>query len=690
MGKVLDHLGHERLELGLAGKAKRRGHWRAARDDEGFAWLLLDRPDSSVNTVSDETLEGLEAQLDALEADPPRALVLRSAKPGGFAMGADINALAGLSAAEAEALLKRGHAVFDRLEALDVPTIAVIHGAALGGGLELALACSRRIAIAGASAGFPEVNLGLHPGLGGTFRLTETIPPDEAMTLMLTGKTAHTDKAKALGIFDEVTEERHLRAALHAAADGGPEERRGLKARALETGPGRALAARQMRAKTAEKARADHYPAPHRLIELWEEHGGDREAMQRAEIASFAELLGTETSQNLVHAFFLRQQLKQGGEGKSGIAHVHVLGAGEMGAEIAAWAAVQGFRVTLGDLSLEALGAAVRKAAKVCEGAHLGSAETRDALDRMMPDPAGHGVARADLVIEAVPEEPGLKRKIYERLGREMKKDAILASNTSSLRLEELAKDVAAPGRFAGLHFFNPVSKMPLIEVVGHKRANKKTLTRLAAFCTELSRLPVRVADAPGFLVNRALMPYLMEALTLMEEGVEQETIDRAALDFGMPMGPVTLADQVGLDVCLDVARSISGEIDKPMPEIPDRLREMVETGQTGKKAGQGFYDWSGGQPEPEDGADAPDDLTDRLILPLCDACVECLRKEVAGSEDEVDAAMIFGTGFAPFRGGPMRYARARGPAEIRGRLAALAEAHGPRFAPDDGWARLG
>ncbi|MFP4274224.1 MAG: 3-hydroxyacyl-CoA dehydrogenase family protein, partial [Paracoccaceae bacterium] len=321
----------------------------------------------------------------------------------------------------------------------------------------------------------------------------------------------------------------------------------------------------------------------------------------------------------------------------------------------------------------------------------LGTAATRDALDRLMPDPRGYGTARADLVIEAVPEDPDLKHDIHAGLGREMKPDAILATNTSSLRLTDLARAVAAPARFAGLHFFNPVSRMQLVEVVGHDGTDPAVLDRLSAFCTELDRLPVRVSDAPGFLVNRALMPYLIEALVLMQEGIAKETIDRAALEFGMPMGPVTLADQVGLDICLDVAHSLSRQLDKPMPEIPDRLRELVEQGHTGKKAGRGFYDWSDGPPEPgkaESGA-APDDLTDRLILPMCDACVECLRRQVVRDEDDIDAAMIFATGFAPFRGGPMRYARSLGPAAARDRLAALAEAHGERFRPDEGWRDL-
>lgn len=691
MPRLSDHVGATRLELGPARNAARTGHWRMARDADGVAWLVLDRPGTATNTVSAETLQGLDALLGTLEGDPPTACVIRSAKPGGFAAGADINDLAELTDGAAEALLRRGHAVLDRLESLACPTIAVIHGAALGAGLELALACDRRIATEGASAGFPEVRLGLHPGLGGTFRLTGLVAPDEAMAMMLTGRTAHTARALSLGLFDEVTEERHVAAAVRAACDAPRDRGQGAVDRALSTAPARAVAARRMRSRTADRAPERHYPAPHRLIDLWEHHGGDPSAMQAAEIASFAELLGTDAAKNLMRVFVLRQRLRHRAGTDSGIGHVHVVGAGEMGRGIAAWIAIRGVRVTLSDLSLDALGAAVREAAEICAAEHLDSAATRDALDRMMPDPDGRGAARADLVIEAVPEDAELKRDIHRRLGRAMKSGAILATNTSSLSVNGLAEAVAAPGRFAGLHFFNPASRMQLIEVVDHGATDGEVLDRLSAFCTEIDRVPVRVADMPGFLVNRALVPYLLEALILMEEGVDKAAIDAAAVGFGMPVGPVALADRVGLDICLDVAESLAERLDRPLPAIPGRLRALVEAGATGRKAGQGFYDWSGGPPEPGAGHQPPGapELTDRLILPICDACVECLRRGVARDADDIDAAMILGAGFAPFRGGPLRHARARGGERLRARLQDMAETHGPRFRPDPGWAGL-
>ena len=687
-GVVMKFLGAELREMGGAGAAK--GNWRSGRDAGGILWLAMDCEAGGTNVISRKVLEELNAHLAAAEADLPKALVIRSAKDAGFAAGADIAEFKDVTA-DPDKLLKEGHAVFDRLAALKCPTICVVHGACLGGGFEMALACDMRIGVRGASFAFPEVQLGLHPGLGGTFRSVALIDPVEAMTLMLTGKTAHTKKAKALGLLDAVVEERHVAAAVEAAANGkldGHEP--GLKARAFTLSTARSYAARQMRSSAEKKAPKAHYPAPYALIDLWEEHGGDPEAMQKAEIESFAQLLQTDTSKNLQRAFFLRQRLRANAKGEDGISHVHVIGAGAMGAEIAAMSAIRGKRVTLGDTSGKALGNAIRLAGEICGSKHLSSIETRDALDRLMPDPMGYGIDAADLIIEAGPEKTEIKQSIYDGLAGRMKKGAILASNTSSLSVSDLAAHAPDAALFAGLHFFNPVSRIDLVEVIGGPDTSEDTTNRLAAFCGAIKKLPVHVGDAPGFLVNRALVPYMMEAMTLMDEGVPKEVIDTAALRFGMPMGPVTLADQVGLDIGLHVAESLATELDTPMAPISQTLRDKVAAGETGKKSGKGFYDWSDGAPHPDSDADAPSDLTDRLILPMLNACVEVLRHGTAKAEDDIDAAMIFATGWAPFRGGPMHYARARGIDEIILRLKELEAAHGPRFAPDAGWQTLG
>lgn len=689
MGKpVLSVIGEKKLELG-SGKEMSFGNWKLRRDDAGIAWAVLDCKGSGANTLSESVLTDLSRLLDALETDLPQALVLRSSKPGGFAAGADITEFRGVTdeAAIAERL-SEGHGVIDRLEGLSCPTIAVIHGYALGGGFELALACDHRIAIEGAYFGFPEVQLGLHPGLGGTFRLPELIDPVEAMTMMLTGKSAHTRKASKLGIVEVVTQERHVAAAVEALAGQKNEEsRRGFKAAVFDLGPARKLAANRMRSQAEGKAPHEHYPAPHALIELWEEHGGDRRSMQKAEIKSFAKLLTTETAQNLIRVFFLREALRKNGSGKNAIQRVHVVGAGTMGAEIAAWCAIKGCRVTISDVQMQPIGAAIKHAARIAKESHLSDIEIRDALDRLMPDPKDYGLADAQLVIEAAPEKVDLKRELMASIETRCRRDAIIATNTSSLELAELVSALDNPGRFAGLHFFNPVSRLELVEVVSHPKATKKTLSALNAFVGAIGHMPAPVKSYPGFLVNRVLTPYLLEAALMVDEGMEPERIDRAAERFGMPMGPLEVADRVGLDICLHVADSLRDNLDKPVPEVPDWMRRRVDRGNLGAKSGEGIYKWEDGKPKKEGSeGDVDAEMQDRLILPMLDAAVECLREGVVEDSDTLDGAVIFATGFAPFRGGPIHYARQRGPEKIVEALKRLAEKHGPRFAPDEGW----
>lgn len=693
-GPILDILQSREREFGPFNQPAATGgdwrHWRLARDDRQVAWLLLDRQGGEVNLLGEAVLTELGEILAQLEAQPPTGLVLRSAKASGFCVGADVHEF--VDADSPEAVLERleaAHAVADRLAALACPKVAVIHGTCLGGGLELALCCDHRLVLPDASLGLPEILLGLHPGLGGTARLTHLIDPVEAMTLMLTGKTVDAHRAKKLGLADAVVEERHLAAAVAAALAGRIERQgAGIKDRLLTTAPARRLEARQMRAKSAAKAPPEHYPAPGALIELWEEHGGDPEAMRRAERGSFARLLATPTAQNLVRVFFLRDQLKkEAGSDPCPVAHVHVIGAGAMGGDIAGWCALKGLRVSLQDTQAPMIAKAVKRAADLCRDRHLDAAGTRDVLDRLIPDPRGQGVARADLVIEAVPEKLELKHQVYREVEPQLRPGALLASNTSSIPLEELASALEEPARFVGLHFFNPVAKMQLVEVVVQKAAAAAHLATARAFVGRIGRLPVTVASSPGFLVNRVLTPYLLEAMLVVAEGVPAETVDRAAEAFGMPMGPVELADRVGLDICLDVADMLRERLPGVLPPVPDALRQQVQDGQLGMKSGQGIYPWKDGRPvKQEDVAEPAADLADRLILPMLNTAVACLREEVVGDAGLLDGAMIFGTGFAPFRGGPLHYARQRGEEAICQALADLADQHGERFAPDPGW----
>ncbi|MBS3805478.1 MAG: enoyl-CoA hydratase/isomerase family protein [Oleiphilaceae bacterium] len=667
-------------------------HWRLKRGDNDVAWLLFDKKDAKANVLSTDVLQELGSVIDELKRDPPQGLVLRSPKPSGFCMGADISEFSRVeSESDVTEILSGGHKILDQLEALRFPTVAVIHGACLGGGLELALACNYRLGTPGARLGFPEIQLGLHPGLGGTDRFTQLCDPIEAMTLMLTGKTIPHDKAKKLGLLDQVLEERHLGAAIAAAIDNEIDKSsHGIRGMVLSTRPARQFETRQMRAQTAKKAPPEHYPAPGALIDLWEKHGGHAKAMRKAEIESFANLMMTETSRNLVKVFFHREKMKGLTKVQAEpVRFVHVIGAGEMGGDIAGWCAFQGLSVSLYDMDPDKIAGAVAKLSGLCEQKHTSDRERRAVLDRLIPDFGNQGVGRADLVIEAVPEKVEIKQKVYDEVEPRLKADAILATNTSSIPLEQLRETLKNPERLIGLHFFNPVAKMPLVEVVKQDKASEKALERAYGFVGQIDRLPAPVATAPGFLVNRALTPYLIEAMVMLDEGIKAESIDKVAEDFGMPMGPIELADQVGLDICLSVADMLQDRLDTPMPDVPGWLREKVADGKLGKKTGEGLYQWEKGKAEKEEKVHkAPNDTLDRLMLPMLNACMACLSENVIADEDLVDGAMIFGTGFAPFRGGPMTYAHHRRFEEIRKKLEALAGRYGDRFKPDPGWSR--
>ena len=696
--KVWDTLAPRNLELGpftaLEGTkaASPWRHWKLATDADGIAWLIIDKLDAGANTLSEDVISELDEALTTIEREAPKGLVIRSGKPGGFIAGADIGEFRGpTKAADIEVRLGRAHTIIDRLDRLKLLTIAVIHGYCLGGGLEVALACDYRIAVDDASLGFPEVLLGLHPGLGGMVRLTRLINPLQAMTSMLTGKSIRVRQAKALGLVDAVTQERHVHAAVKSAVAGQLKTARaGLSVAALKFLPVRKLLAGRMKTEAEKKAPAKNYPAPSALIELWEANGGSPAAMQKAEIASFAHLLVTPTAQNLIRVFFLRDKLKSLADGDWHGQRIHVIGAGAMGGDIAAWCAWHGFTVSLADMKAEPLAGAVKRAADLYKKIAHKSTDIRDALDRLIPDLKGDGAATADLIIEAVPETLELKQKVYAGVEAKMRPDAILATNTSSIPLEDLRKGLKRPERFLGLHFFNPVSRMQLVEVVSHDGVAPDVLAAGQAFLGRIDRLPAPVKSAPGFLVNRALTPYLMEAFVMLDEGVKRETIDRAAQDFGMPMGPIELADEVGLDICLHVADVLRGSLRRPMPATPQWLTDKVKKGELGRKTGKGMYQWKDGKAEKDHGASAPaPNMADRHNLTMLDVCVTSLREAVVADEKKVDGAMIFATGFAPFRGGPIQYARSRGVSGIVLALTQLAAKYGERFQPDSGWDRI-
>jgi len=675
-----------------AGQAGAGKQWSLELDDERIAWLRFDQPGQSANSLSQSAMEELEAQLREVERLMPAGLVVTSGKSG-FIAGADVREFGRVTSPdEALPYVRAAHAILDRLERLTMPTVAAINGYCLGGGLELALACRYRVCADDPrlALGLPEVMLGIHPGFGGTVRLPRLVGVTAAMDMMLTGRNVRPEKALKLGLVDRVVPAGRLHDAARELVTGMPRVASPpWRDRLLALAPLRGLVAGKIEQQVQRRARRDHYPAPYAIIDLWRRHGADPRQAYEAEARSVAQLVCTPTSRNLVRLFFLQERLKSlGGEEVPKQGRIHIVGAGVMGGDIATWCVLKGFEVTLQDRDEALVQPALERARSSFAKRARGAGDAERWQERLRVDVEGREIAQADLVIEAIVESTEAKRELYSRIEPRLKPGAVLATNTSSIALENLASVMANPGRFVGLHFFNPVAQMPLVEVVRSGTTDAETHARALAFARGIDKLPLPCRSAPGFLVNRVLMPYLTEAMIVAREGVPLAAIDRAAVDFGMPMGPIELADTVGLDVCLHVGRILATAFDRP---APDAIEDLVNTGRLGRKTGSGLYEWREGKAvKPEAaGQAAPEDLVDRLILPMVNECVAVLREGVVADEDLVDAGIVFGTGFAPFRGGPLRYARDRGRAEVTKRLAELAERHGSRFTPDPGWDRF-
>ena len=670
-------------------------NWRIETDDDGIVWLGIDNVDESANVLSAVVLEELAAVIAPYEVNPPRGLVIYSGKSNGFIMGADIKEFTHIENAEqAVDLIRLGQQVLDRVEALQCPTVAAINGYALGGGLELAMACDYRLALQNKKPilGLPEVQLGIHPGFGGTVRAVQIMGVRAAMPLMLTGKPITASKAIRQRLVDRIAAPDNWRqAAKELIASRKPKASAPFLDRMMNLAPARPIVANMLLKQVRSKARKDHYPAPFAIINLWAKFGASAETGYEAEAKSMAELLIGSTSRNLVRVFFLQNRLKsQGGKSAQKISRVHVVGAGVMGGDIAAWCALRGMNVTLQDREMKYIEPALERANK------LFSKKVRDAEDRkataarLNADVKGLGVADADLIIEAIFEDLHAKQELYKKIESSMKPGAILATNTSSIRLEELRTVLHQPERFIGLHFFNPVAMLPLVEVIKCEDTAQEVLDVGFAFVKAISKFPLECTSSPGFVVNRLLAPYMAEAMHIAEAGVPLAEIDKLAEDFGMPMGPVELVDSIGIDVALNVSKVLGAAFNRP---IPERLISMVENDQLGRKSGQGFYRWEDGKAVKDDDAGEaalPDDLQDRLMLPMINEAVACLHEGVVSDADLLDAGVIFGTGFAPFRGGPLHYARNRGTAEVQATLSELAAKYGERFRPHEGWSELG
>jgi 3-hydroxyacyl-CoA dehydrogenase/enoyl-CoA hydratase/3-hydroxybutyryl-CoA epimerase len=639
-------------------------------------------------------LQELAELLSEISRAKPVGVVIRSAKRSGFVAGADIKEFLDLrTPEEAYTLIRRGQQVLDRLESLECPSVAVIHGFALGGGLELALAATYRVGAddASLSLGLPEVQLGIHPGFGGTVRAVRLMGVRPALELMLKGKPFKGARALEVGLIDRLVPPAEIESVAKRlllqppAKKSAPFVEKLLNLKAM-----RPFIARQAAAQLSGKVSREHYPAPYAIVELWLAHGAAGAESYEAEARSIAELMCTPTSRNLVRVFMLQTRLKGlGGKPDAEFRHVHVIGAGVMGGDIAAWAALRGMTVTLQDRSAELIAPALTRAETLFQKRLKEPGAATAAAARLTADVAGAGVGSADVVIEAIVENADAKRALYAELEPKLKPGAVLATNTSSIPIEVLAETLRDPGRLVGIHFFNPVPQMQLVEIVQGAGTDPGAARRALWFTRKLDKLPLPCKSAPGFVVNRILMPYINEALFALSEGIAPSVIDAAGTRFGMPMGPVELADVVGLDVALHVGRVLAQAFGRSVPEI---LVKRVEDGKLGRKNGEGFYRWQDGKAVRESGeaTQIPADLEDRLILPMLNEAVAALREGVVEDADLLDAGAIFATGFAPFRGGPLQYAKSRGSSQIVDVLTGLAGRYGERFRPDAGWSRLG
>ncbi|UJW87527.1 3-hydroxyacyl-CoA dehydrogenase NAD-binding domain-containing protein [Devosia sp. SL43] len=636
-------------------------HWSFHRDVENLGWLTINTPGAPVNTLSREAIMELETLVTRFEelgqSDELAGVILLSGKDSGFIAGADVSEFDAMSdfSVLPEAL-KRTHAIFARIEALNIPVVAGIHGFCLGGGLELALACHYRVAVNDDKTriGFPEVGLGIFPGFGGTGRSIRQAGPVDAMQIMLTGRMLKAGAARGLNLVDKLVRHRDMlrweaRKAVMQKRKAGEA---GWTKKVMAVGLLREYVANKMRDEAKKKARKEHYPAPFALIDLFEKHGNDWQAMIRGEIDAFVPLMGSDTATNLRRVFFASEALKKQGAKGVKFARVHVIGAGVMGGDIAAWCALRGMSVTLQDIDMERIKPALDRGKKLFKKRLKKKHEVDAAVLRLEADPKGKGVSRADVIIEAVVEKLEVKQSIFSGLEGKLKPGAIMATNTSSIELERIAEALKDPARLIGLHFFNPVAQLPLVEVIRSTFNTDAEIGKGAAFALAIGKSPVVVKSAPGFLVNRVLMPYMLGAVQRVEAGESKELLDAAAVAFGMPMGPIELMDTVGLDV----GKSVATELGHAVP-IESKFATLVSEGKLGRKTGEGFYKWVDGKAQKGETPAHADlaALGRELVKPLVDMTEVVVAEGVVANADLADIGVIMGTGFAPFLGGPMR-----------------------------------
>ncbi|MGB1057297.1 MAG: 3-hydroxyacyl-CoA dehydrogenase NAD-binding domain-containing protein [Candidatus Puniceispirillaceae bacterium] len=633
-------------------------HWSVSVDADNLCWLTLDVAGKSVNVLTHAVMAELGQILDWLDQqDTIAGIGMLSGKPGGFVYGADIAEFELLTTAD-DVLqhMQMVHGLFNRIESFGAPTIVGIDGIAVGGGLEIALTFDRLLTTASnkTKLGFPEVNLGILPGYGGSGRAYGRVGTAVVTEMMMSGKPLSANAALAAGLIDETVDD---------AADLQPTMATWLTQQSQQKPP------RQQRENTADQSaldaaraqflkrlRADHTPAPFAIIDHVARHGHSAAAMSAGEMDIFPDLMVGTASKNLRRLYYLTDKVRKTARGNSAIQNLHVVGAGVMGGDIAAVAAMSGLNVTLTDMNETAMNAAIDRAAQLFARRLKSDDKITAARNRLTADPDGHGAAHADLVIEAVAEKLPVKQAVFAALEQVIKPDAILATNTSAIPLEDIAAALQDPSRLIGLHFFNPVPVLPLVEVIWSQYSNQDFVTRGMQFAGQIGKMPIRCQSAPGFLVNRALLPYMFKAVEAVAAGEDADQIDESLVDFGMPMGPIELCDQVGLDVCLDV-----GMVLGIAPAAEAVLREKCEAQNLGRKTGTGFYQWDGNLPiRPRAAVDAVRmaDIAAAMLAPMIEQCQQAVDEGVVDSADSADAGMIFGTGFPGFRGGPLHWSQ--------------------------------
>ena len=633
-------------------------HWLANIDEDGIAWLYLQTVGKSVNVLNNAVMTELECLLDRLENNKDlRGVALLSGKKGGFVYGADIHEFETLkTASEVANHMLYVHGLFNRIEALPVPSCVGVDGIAVGGGLEIALTFDRLFITSSSKTklGFPEVNLGIMPGYGGSGRAYGRIGTKAVLDMMVSGRPIGSIDAIKTGLADELVDKPDdLEKSMREWIIGCNGEKPIFTE--LETAAD-ATAIAAAKDKYLKRLRSDHTPAPAAIIEHVENFGHDKSAMSASEIDVFPNLMVSSASKNLRRVFYLTDAVRKSARGESGIKRMHVVGAGVMGGDIAAIGAMAGLDVTLTDMNDAAIVGAIARAKKLFERRLKSDEKVALALARLRTDLNGNGATDADLIIEAVAEKLEVKQAVFKNLEAVSKASAILATNTSAIPLEDIATALNGPERLIGLHFFNPVPVLPLVEVIWSKYSDPEIVSRGMQFAGQIGKMPVRCKSAPGFLVNRALLPYIFKAIEAVAGGEKADHIDEALVDFGMPMGPIELADQIGLDVCLDV-----GIVLGMPPATKALLDEKCRTGTIGRKSGSGFYEWDGNRAIRAHQSKDPRvmaAIAKNMLAPMIEECRQAVDENVVDTADSADAGMIFGIGFPGFRGGPLNWSK--------------------------------